>query len=243
MKIFQSSALLSIDFVKHGFLGKTDESEQKNHETLIKDRFLSKNDVQAYFGKLSKNLIILDQKHSNTVCIVTQENKEYYWRHLIRGDAIITACKDVLIGVYTADCAPILLCDPEKKIIAAIHAGWKGAVCGIIEETLSKLEQLGCQNVIAAMGPAITQRSFEVGAEFHEKIEGRFLVEMDSHLFFNLKSFVVEHLLSNKIVRDVSIINIDTFLSEEFFSYRRHKQNNAATNVFGVQLSGIVMLH
>ena len=89
----------------------------------------------------------------------------------IKADAIITNQKKLPIAVLTADCVPVLLYDYEKKIIAAIHAGWKGAYRGIIKNVINFMCKKGCnpKNIIGAIGPSITQKNYEVKADFKKK--------------------------------------------------------------------------
>jgi YfiH family protein len=88
-----------------------------------------------------------------------------------KADAIVTRTEGLAIGVTTADCGPILLVDPSARVIAAAHAGWKGALTGILESTVETMEKLGADRsgIVAAIGPLIRQPSYEVGSEFVER--------------------------------------------------------------------------
>src|SRR6202161_1287831 len=100
-----------------------------------------------------------------------------------RADAIVTRTEGLAIGVTAADCGPILLADPNARVIGAAHAGWKGALTGIVESTVAAMEKLGAERagIIAAIGPMIRQHSYEVGGEFVE----RFLeADAENALFF-----------------------------------------------------------
>ena len=87
------------------------------------------------------------------------------------GDAIVTKIKNIGIGILTADCAPILLYDPDKKIIGCIHSGWKGALNGIIKNTINKFKELGSKtnNLVAVIGPCIKKENYDVKIDFYEK--------------------------------------------------------------------------
>src|SRR4029078_10578056 len=100
-----------------------------------------------------------------------------------KADAIVTRTEGLAIGITTADCGPILLVDPVARVIGAAHAGWKGALTGVLESTIAAMEKLGADrnSVVGATGPLIRQHSYEVGAEFVE----RFLnADADNASFF-----------------------------------------------------------
>ena len=88
-----------------------------------------------------------------------------------RGDALVTRAEGLAIGVTAADCGPILFADPNARVIAAAHAGWKGALTGIVESTVEAMLELGAERtgIVAAIGPLIRQHSYEVGGEFVER--------------------------------------------------------------------------
>src|SRR5437588_13069388 len=88
-----------------------------------------------------------------------------------RADAMVTRTEGLAIGVTAADCGPVLLVDPAARVIGAAHAGWKGALTGVIESTVAAMEKLGADRggMVAAIGPLIRQHSYEVGDEFVER--------------------------------------------------------------------------
>jgi polyphenol oxidase len=152
-----------------------------------------------------------------------------------RADAIVTRTEGLAIGITAADCGPILFVDPNARVIGAAHAGWKGALTGIVESTVDAMEGLGGEraNIVAAIGPLIRQQSYEVGNEFVE----RFL-EADAenalfflpaaragHAMFDLGGFIRRR-LENAGVLVVDDIGVDTYSDQRFFSYRRsvHRQ-------------------
>jgi purine-nucleoside/S-methyl-5'-thioadenosine phosphorylase / adenosine deaminase len=154
-----------------------------------------------------------------------------------RADAIVTRTAGLAIGITAADCGPILLVDPNRRVIGAAHAGWKGALTGIVESTLQAMEKLGAErlNIVAAIGPLIRQHSYEVGGEFVERF-----IETDAenalfflpaaregHAMFDLAGFIRRR-LENAGVLVIDDIGIDTYSDERFFSYRRsvHRQES-----------------
>src|SRR3954466_16371603 len=100
-----------------------------------------------------------------------------------RVDAIVTRTEGLAIGVTAADCGPILFVDPRARVIGAAHAGWKGALTGLVESTIGAMEKLGAERagIVAAIGPLIRQHSYEVGAEFVERFAS---VDADTAGFF-----------------------------------------------------------
>ena len=152
-----------------------------------------------------------------------------------KADAMVTRTEGLAIGVTTADCGPILFVDPNARVIGAAHAGWKGALTGIVESTVDAMEKLGAQRsgIVAAIGPLIRQHSYEVGGEFVERF-----VEADAenalffipstrngHAMFDLAGFIRTR-LENAGVLMIDDTGIDTYSDERFYSYRRsvHRQ-------------------
>lgn len=146
-------------------------------------------------------------------------------------DAIVTDRPNIALGVLSADCAPVLFGDPEAAVIGAAHAGWKGAIGGVLPATVDAMVSLGAdrRRIVAAIGPCIAQKSYEVGPEFRERFldadpaNDRFFVagERPDHPLFDLKGFIGARLgLLGLAAIDVD--GHDTVSEEElFFSYRR----------------------
>jgi YfiH family protein len=147
-----------------------------------------------------------------------------------RADAIVTRSEGLAIGVTAADCGPILLVDPNARVIGAAHAGWKGALTGILESTIETMEKLGAERsgIVAAIGPLIRQHSYEVGGEFVERF-----IEADAqntlffipsaregHSMFDLAGFIRMR-LENAGVLMIDDIGVDTYSDERCYSYRR----------------------
>lgn len=145
-------------------------------------------------------------------------------------DAMATDRRGILLGILTADCAPVLFADAEAGVIGAAHAGWRGALAGVTDSTIAAMEQLGArrESIHAAVGPCIGQPSYEVDEGFR----GRF-VEADpanERFFiggpggkprFDLEAYVV-HLLLAAGIGEVEALNLDTYADpDRFFSYRR----------------------
>jgi YfiH family protein len=147
-----------------------------------------------------------------------------------RADAIVTRTEDLAIGITAADCGPILLVDPRARVIGAAHAGWKGALTGIVEATVDAMEKLGAERsgIVAAIGPLIRQHSYEVGGEFVERFieadaeNALFFIpgERAGHAMFDLAGFIRMR-LENAGVLMIDDIGVDTYSDERFYSYRR----------------------
>ena len=147
-----------------------------------------------------------------------------------RADALVTRTEGIAIGVTAADCGPILLVDPKARVIGAAHAGWKGALTGVLESTVDAMEKLGAERggIVAAIGPLIRQPSYEVGPEFVERFldadaeNGMFFLpgERERHAMFDLAGFIRMR-LENAGVLMIDDVGIDTYSDERFYSYRR----------------------
>jgi len=147
-----------------------------------------------------------------------------------RADAIVTRTEGLSIGATAADCGPILLVDPKARVIGAAHAGWKGALTGIVESTVEAMEKLGAERggIVAAIGPLIRQHSYEVGSEFVERfVEADaenvpfFLpAQREGHAMFDLAGYIRMR-LENAGVLMIDDIGVDTYSDERFYSYRR----------------------
>jgi YfiH family protein len=147
-----------------------------------------------------------------------------------RADALVTRTEGLAIGVTAADCGPILFVDPTARVIGAAHAGWKGALTGVIESTVDAMESLGADRsgMVAAIGPLIRQHSYEVGGEFVERFldadagnAAYFIAsERAGHSMFDLAGYIRMR-LENAGVLMIDDIGVDTYSDERFYSYRR----------------------
>ena len=186
------------------------------------------------------------QIHSATAVTVTEPFAE---EQRPEADALVTDRPDIALGISTADCVPVLLADGEARVVGAAHAGWRGALDGILQATVAAMETLGArtESIVAGIGPAICQRSYEVGPEF----PAPFLAQDQSnaelfcparragHFFFDLKSYVARHLARLGLAA-VEALPCDTCSEEErFFSYRRACQRGERD--YGRLLSAITL--
>ncbi len=166
-----------------------------------------------------------------------------------KADALVTAKPGIAIAINTADCTPVLFADPDAGIIGAAHAGWQGAVSGVLEATVVAMEGLGAKRgaIRAAIGPTISQADYEVGPEFHARFverdadNARFFVpsERETHHMFDLPGFVRARLEASGIAQ-VEDVGLCTYAQEDdFFSYRRTTHRGEPD--YGRQMSAIVI--
>ena len=183
--------------------------------------------VKNKICKKSKDIFLLNQIHSNKLIFIDKNFK--FNKKRIKADAVITNQRKIPIAVLTADCVPILLYDNKKNIIAAIHAGWKGAYRGIIKNVINFMLKKGCneKNIYAVIGPCIGKTNYNVKDDFKKKFLKKdkknkiFFSNKKNKIHFDLSNYVKSQLLFNKIT-NIDMKNIDTFdKKNNFFSARR----------------------
>ena len=152
-----------------------------------------------------------------------------------RADALVTATPGLLLGIVTADCAPVLLADPGAGVVAAAHAGWRGALGGVIGNTVATMVRLGARksDIRAAVGPCIAQASYEVGpdmrAAFPDDAHRFFETGEEDRWQFDLSGFVADRLERSGVGR-VEVIGLDTYAEPAlFYSYRRATHRGEAS--------------
>jgi len=185
-------------------------------------------------GVRADRLLIPYQTHSAEALVVTTAWEE---AQRPRCDALVTNAPGLAIGVTGADCGMILLHDPGSGVIGAAHAGWKGALGGVLEAVVAQMESLGASRacILAALGPTIARASYEVGPEFVEKFlqkdaeSGRFFAQAPSGRdCFDLPAYIGERLRRAGVSR-FEDLDLDTYGDEQrFFSYRRSVHRSEA---------------
>jgi len=201
--------------------------------------------AQALCGRDS-SIVTLNQVHSARAVVVegavARERRP-------RADAIVTRARGVVIGVLAADCAPVLIADARAKVVAAVHAGWRGALAGVLEAAVAAMEGLGAERrrMRAAVGPCINQAAYEVGAEFEaqflqaDRAYAGFFMRTPSALRprFDLPGFI-EHRAGRLGLQSVERCALCTYENESlFFSYRRSIHRNEPD--YGRHISAIVV--
>jgi YfiH family protein len=189
-------------------------------------------------------LISLSQIHSPIVHTLTEAPVQRP-----EGDAMVTATPGLALGILTADCAPVLLADHTAKVIGAAHAGWKGALGGVLEAALDAMEKLGASRnrITAAIGPCISQDNYEVDFNFRDRFlelglkHRRFFVPSgrEGHYRFDLPGYAA-HRLTQAGLTSVESLGVCTYPPENgFFSFRRTTHAKEAD--YGRQISAIVL--
>lgn len=195
-----------------------------------------------------EKLLTLYQVHSPDVVVATEP-----WQASTRpkGDAMVTKVPGIALGVTAADCGPVLMVDPKARVIGAAHAGWKGALAGVLEATVDAMEGQGASrdDIIVGLGPMLRQRNYEVGMEFVARFEAaqadnaRFFssASRNGHAMFDLPGYIHARLAAAGVLL-VDDVDLCTYADEDsFFSYRRsthRKEGDYGRHVHAIVLEG-----
>lgn len=249
-----ASSLVS-DGVRHSFFTReggvstgiyaglnTGIGSKDDRETVLKNRA----HAAASLGVEANMLVTPYQHHSADVITVTEPWPLEAWP---KADALVSCTPGIAIAVNTADCTPVLFCDADAGVIGAAHAGWKGAIGGVTDQTIAAMEALGAVrgNIRAAIGPTISQTAYEVGPEYHGHFVGedakneRFFKKStrENHFQFDLPGYVGARLKSAGL-EHVENTGLCTYSDEaRFFSYRRTTHRGEPD--YGRQLTAIAL--
>ena len=233
-KIFKAHNLRE---VKHGFFGRVGGSSKGIYSSLnvsfntadkpqniINNREI----ISKSLGTNTEKVFFLNQHHTNRV-IFFDSKVDINELDNLKADAFITDRKDTGIGIVSADCAPVLAYESESGFIAGIHAGWKGALTGICENTILKLKETGIdiKKLAVAIGPCISQENYEVKEDFVNKFlkqdtsfENSFN-RIKGKIFFDLAGFIKIR-FEEMGIYNIEIIDMCTYAYDQlFFSNRR----------------------
>lgn len=196
--------------------------------------------VAGALGIIPERLLGLKQIHSVNVVCVTEPWPAGYGPD---GDAMVTSVPGLGLGVITADCTPVLFATPDGRVIGAAHAGWRGALTGVLEATISAMRAIGARHILAAIGPCIHQASYEVSANLRDPVLARderdtdlFIPGRTGHWQFDLPGYCSRRLAAAGVT--VQILPHDTCSdSRNFFSHRR--RTLAQESAIGHQISVI----
>ncbi|EFL91012.1 peptidoglycan editing factor PgeF [Ahrensia sp. R2A130] len=211
-----------------------------DREAVVENR----NRIAAALGVAPEMLVTPYQVHSADAVVVDAP----FPGDRPKADGIVTATEGLAIGIVTADCGPVLFSDSKNRVIGACHAGWKGALSGVMEATIEAMEKLGAKrdSIRAVLGPTIGPKNYEVGPEFptpflqEDTDNARFFrpSENDGHHMFDLPAYIVARL--NRAGVEGSSVGPCTYEDEAgFFSYRR--TTHRAESDYGRQLSAIAL--
>jgi polyphenol oxidase len=201
--------------------------------------------VAAWFGLPPEKLATVHQIHSPDVIVVDSRSAT---AERPKADAMVTNVPGVVLGVLSADCGPVLFADAERGVIGAAHAGWKGALHGVLENTIEAMISLGAERsaITAVLGPSIGPASYEVGPEFvanFKAVDPRYEAffsasERPGHAMFDLPSLTIKRLADAGVA--AADLGLDTYSDpERFFSYRR--TTHAKEPDYGRQISAIAI--
>ena len=235
--MLQAASLSALAGIRHGFFTRAGGVSSGVYATL--NGGVGSNDapgnvrenrarMASALGVAPERLLTAYQIHSPDVVVAerpwTQETRP-------RADAIVTRTPALAIGISTADCGPLLFADAQARVIGAAHAGWRGALSGVIEATIAAMEALGADraDITAVLGPTIRQPNYEVGPEFVERflaadaVNAQFFVASDraGHAMFDLTGYIAERIRRAGIVK-FDDLGLCTYAEpDRFFSYRR----------------------
>jgi YfiH family protein len=230
----QSPALATLPGVSHGFFGRrggvsaSDFASLNMSATLGDDPALvarNRGLAVTSLGFPDDSLALVKQVHSATVLTIASPETA---AARPAADGMVTALPGVVLGILTADCAPVLLADPEAKVIGAFHAGWKGAIGGIAAETVRAMTALGADpaRIAAAIGPTISQANYEVGPDFTAELlrqhpdAGRRISLPGGREHFDLPGFVADLLREAGIGRIDDLALCTYAAPDQYFSHR-----------------------
>ena len=223
--------------ISHGFFNKLGGYSNGIYKSLncgtgSKD---NKNNINKNLIRVCKKfkcsktrLVLLNQVHSNKVFSIKQIPKKK-----LKGDGLITSKSNYALGILTADCAPVFIFDPKKKIVSAIHAGWKGAYKKIIYKAIYQFKKIGSniEDLIVVIGPCISKYNYEVKKDFLVKFTNQskknihFFIFRKDKIYFSLNEYIRAQ-IKDIGVKKVEIINKDTYINKNnFFSSRKSLKN------------------
>jgi YfiH family protein len=254
LKPIAAPALTGIPNLAHGFFTREGgrsagiyaslncgTGSRDDRPTVLANRAL----VAAHLGAAPERLLTCHQSHTALAIAVS----EPWTGPMPKVDGIVTRTPGLAIAVLAADCAPILFADPGARVIGAAHAGWRGALSGVLEATITAMEELGAKRgrICAVLGPCIGPEHYEVGPEFEQQFREndpgneRFFHRLrpGARAHFDLPGYVM-HRLSRAGIAESESVSRCTYASEDrFFSYRRATHRSESD--YGRQISAIVL--
>ena len=229
--------------LKHGFFTRLDGLSKKQFRSLncsssndddkknvVENRLIAIKNLNLN----KKKLILITQTHSSKVIRVTKSNLDKN----IEADGVITSLSDVILGILTADCAPVIIYDDKNKFVCNLHSGWKGSLNNISQKAIKLFDkyQIKRKNLTAIVGPCLGAKNYEVDKNFQKKFIERnikytkfFRYKNKKKSYFNLRA-LINYQLSELGLKKIYNINRDTYSSEKlFFSHRRYTHKGEKT--------------
>jgi YfiH family protein len=252
----QADALGRHGRIAHGFFGRQGGVSEGIYAAL--NCGLGSKDARDLVGEnrgrvaghlsVAPDRLLTAYQHHSTDAIVVRE--PWTFESMPKADALVTTTPGIAVGALAADCAPVLFADAEAGVIAAAHAGWKGALGGVLESAVATMEQLGARRscIDAVLGPCIGPAAYEVGPEFEANFIGRSpenarffkRPSADARPYFDLPAFVLHRLGAMGLGAVESQTRCTYTYPESFFSYRRTTHRREPD--YGRQISAIVLL-
>jgi hypothetical protein len=254
MKTYKSKILSSVNFAQHCFFGNSGGISTGVYSSLntsykvgdLTDN-VSKNRaiIAKCFSQPKENLFTVNQVHGTEILEITKYNANSQLLINSAADGMITHLPNIILGVYTADCVPLLFIDNKSKYIGALHCGWKGLLYGGIENMVNKFKHINKNSdILVGIGPCIKQSSYEVNNDFYNNFT---TIDMNSENYFSTEKdqvkFDITGYAKHKLLtlgtneNNIEILNYDTFADSNFFSHRRASKKNETR---GLQLSCIM---
>lgn len=250
----QSPALAALAGIRHAFFTRAGGVSSGVYATL--NSGIGSNDdagnvtenrarMAAAMGVAADRLLTCYQVHSPAVVTV-----ERLWAASARprADAMVTKLAGVALGISTADCGPLLFADAEARVVGAAHAGWRGAISGVIEATVAAMEAIGAdrRRIVAALGPTISQANYEVGPELIAQFQAENAANADffapseraGHARFDLPAFILRRLRRAGIAAE-NLGRCTYAEPEQFYSYRRATHRGESD--YGRHINAIVL--
>jgi hypothetical protein len=251
----QAVSLSALDGIRHAFFTRAGGVSSGVYATLnsgIGSQDAAVNVAEnrarmaATMGVAPEHLLTAYQMHSPTVMLV---ERPWSTDERPRADAMVTRLRGVALGISTADCGPILFADATARVIGGAHAGWRGALSGVIEATVDAMERIGAdrRRMVAVLGPTISQPNYEVGPELIERFvaadagNAQYLVSSvrAGHAHFDLPGYIIARLRGAAVATVENIDRCTYAEPEHFYSYRRATHQDDAD--YGRHINAIAL--
>ena len=250
---YKTHELLAHDGISHGFFGRKGGVSSGTYESLnvgngsqdaMSNVRENRTRVAEALGTTEPKLLSLYQIHSTDVLIVDTP----FDGDRPKADGIVTKTPHLALSALAADCGPVLFCDPGARVIGACHAGWRGALAGVTDETVKAMVAIGAdrENICAVLGPCISQASYEVGHDYrdsfvaeNEAYDRFFKLGPNGKPHFDLERFILARLRGAGLTRIAALPDCTYAQPEDYFSYRYNTHQGISD--YGRNISAIML--
>ena len=259
----KTHALLRLDGITHGFFGRKGGVSSGQYHSLNagfgsadNPEHIAKNraNIALALGTPPHTLISLSQIHSTKIITLGADFDPCQAAQIPPADGLVTRENNIAISALSADCGPVLFCDPEAQIIGACHAGWRGALAGVTGETIKAMCAIGAmrENIRAVLGPCISQPNYEVGPDFQHNLitENKDYAEFfmqkpvigkkELRAHFDLKGFILAKLREDGLTQIAALPDCTYGQPKDYFSFR-YNTHHGITD-YGRNLSAIMRI-